>query len=131
VWTTELQKEVILVKRFKFVSLVVALVLFIAVPSFAAPVPSKTAPDQSIASRDADLALVRNVVGQDEVVRALAAQGFTQDQINSRVAQLSQQDLHQLAQNLNEVQAAGLTKAQWFWVGVGALAAVIIIVALN
>jgi len=115
-------------------SVLVVLVLvfaFVAVPSFAAPVPSKTAANQSLASRDADLAMVRDVVSNEQVAQALASRGFTQEQVNSRLAQLNQQDLHQLAQNLNQLQAAGLTRQEWLWVAIGAIAALIIVVAVS
>jgi len=120
--------EALMRRSVVFVSL---LMILVSVPMFAGPVPSKTAPNQSVASRDADLALVNNVVANDQVAKALAEQGLSRVEINSRLAQLSPQDLHQLAQNLDQVQAAGLTRNQWFWIGVGALATVIVILALT
>ena len=111
--------------------LVVVLLVALAVPTFAAPMPSKTAANQSLDSRAADLALVRDVAANQEVAKVLAARGFTQDQVNSRLAQLSPQDLHQLAQNLDSLQAAGLTRQEWIWVGLGALAALILVIALG
>ena len=105
--------------------------MMIAVPSFAAPMPSKTMANQSLDSRAADLALVRDVAANEQVAQALAARGFTQDQVNQRLAQLSPQDLHQLAQNLDQLQAAGLTRQEWIWVGLGALAALILVIALG
>ena len=122
-------KEVV-VKRFYSV-VVVLLALAVAVPSFAAPMPSKTAANQSLDSRTADLALVRDVAANGEVAKVLVARGFTQDEVNQRLAQLSPQDLHQLAQNLDQVQAAGLTRQEWIWVGLGALAALILVIALS
>ena len=107
------------------------MVALLAVPAFAAPVPSKTAANQSLATRDADLALVRDIAANDRVAKVLEARGFTQEQINQKLAQLSPQDLHQLAQNLNQLQAAGLTQQEWIWIGIGALAALILIVALG
>jgi len=123
-------KEVV-VKRFYSVLFVVVMALAIAVPSFAAPMPSKTAANQSLDSRAADLALVRDVAANDEVAKVLTARGFTQDEVNQRLAQLSPQDLHQLAQNLDQLQAAGLTRQEWIWVGLGALAALILVIALS
>ena len=111
--------------------LIVVLALLVAIPSFAAPMPSKTAANQSLDSRAADLALVRDVATNQEVAKVLAARGFTQDEVNSRLAQLSPQDLHQLAQNLDSLQAAGLTRQEWIWVGLGALAALILVIALS
>ncbi len=107
------------------------MVALLAVPSFAAPMPSKTAANQSLAVRDADLALVRDVAANAQVAKVLAAHGLTQEQVNQRVAQLSSQDLHQLAQNLNQLQAAGLTQQEWIWIGIGALAALILVIALG
>jgi len=111
--------------------LLILMVALVAVPTFAAPVPSKTAANQSLATRDADLALVRDVAANEQVAKVLAARGFTQEQVNQKIAQLSPQDLHQLAQNLDQLQAAGLTQQEWIWIGIGALAALILIVALG
>lgn len=107
------------------------MVVFAAMPALAGPVPSKTAANQSLDSRDADLALIRDVAANQQVAQVLADHGFTQDQINQRLAQMSSQDVHQLAQNLNQLQAAGLTKQEWIWVGIGALAALILVIALS
>ena len=109
----------------------ILLIAVMAMPAFAGVVPSKTAANQSLAQRDADLALVRDVVGHDEVAAVLAQHGLTQQQVNEKVAQLSQQDLHQLATNLDQLQAAGLTRQEWWWIGIGALAALILVVALS
>lgn len=113
------------------IGLIALLVVFAAIPSFAVTTPSKTAPNQSLDARAADLALVRDVAANQEVAAALAARGFSQEQVNQKLAQLSPQDLHQLAQNLDQLQAAGLTKQEWIWIGVGALAALILIIALT
>ncbi len=115
-------------------SVLVVLILLVAVsaiPVLGAPVPSKTAANQSLDSRAADLALVRNAVSSSDVANALAARGFTQEQINGKLAALSPQDLHQLATNLNQLQAAGLTHQEWVWIGIGAAAATILIIALS
>ena len=109
----------------------VVLVVALAVPTFAAPMPSKTAANQSLDSRAADLAIVRDVAANQEVAKVLTARGFTQDQVDQKLAQLSPQDLHQLAQNLDSLQAAGLTRQEWIWVGLGALAALILVIALS
>ncbi len=116
----------------KSILFVLALVfVFAAIPAFAGPAPSKTASNQSVASRDADLALVRDVAANEQVASVLAARGFSQEQVNQKLAQMSPQDLHQLAQNLDQLQAAGLTRQEWIWIGIGALAALILIVALT
>jgi hypothetical protein len=106
-------------------------VIVAAVPVFAGPVPSKTAANQSLESRSADLAVVRDIAANDSVATVLAAHGFTTEEVNDRLAQMSSQDLHQLAQNLDQLQPAGLTRSEWIWVGIGALAALILVVALG
>ena len=115
-------------------SVLIALALMVAlvgIPSFAAPVPSKTAANQSLGSRAADLALVRDVAANEQVAHVLAAHGFTREQVNQRLAQLSPQDLHQLVQNLNQLQSAGMTRQEWTYIGIGALAALILVVATH
>lgn len=116
----------------KSILFVLALVfVFAAIPAFAGPAPSKTAANQSVASRDADLALVRDIAANEQVAAALASHGFNQQQVNQKLAQLSAQDLRQLAQNLDQLQAAGLTRQEWIWIGIGALAALILVIALS
>ena len=117
-----------MLKRCMIVFVVLAVA---AIPSFAAPSPSKVVANQSLESRAADLALVRDVVANEQIARVLADRGFSQEQVNQRLAQLSPQDLHQLAQNLDQLQAAGLTQQQWIWIGIGALAVLILVVALK
>ena len=115
----------------KYVFFVVVLLLtFAAIPALAGPVPSKTAANQSIDSRDADLAVVRAVAANDQVAAVLTAHGFTQEQVEQRLAKMSPQDLHQLSQNLEQLQPAGLTRQEWIWIGIGALAALILVIAL-
>ena len=119
-------------KSSKSVLFVLALlVVFAAIPAFAGPVPSKTAANQSLESREADLTFVREVASNDQVAQVLAANGFTQEEVNQRLAQMSPQDLAQLANNLDQLQAAGLTRQEWIWIGIGALAALILVIALT
>lgn len=110
---------------------VVALLLIVAaIPAIAAPVPSKTAANQSLDSRAADLSVVTAVAANEQVSAVLTANGFTQAEVEQRLAQMSPQDLHQLSQNLEQLQPAGLTRQEWIWIGIGALAALILVVAL-
>lgn len=112
-------------------SLFIALTLLLAlsaIPAFAGIAPSKTAANQSIDSRDADIAMVRDVAASEQVAKVLADHGFTQEQVNQKLAQMSPQDLHQLAQNVDQLQAAGLTRQEWTWILIGAVAALLIIV---
>jgi len=113
-----------------------SIILFVAlavlsIPAFAAPMPSKAVANQSLDARSADLALVRDVVAKEQVAKALASHGLTQEQVNQKVAQLSNQDLHQLAQNLNQLNAAGFTTREWTYILIGAVVVLIIIVAAS
>ena len=117
-------------KRLAFMVLILVTALA-AVPAFAGPVPSKTAANQSLDQRTADIAVVRDVLSHDEVAKALEARGFTRAEVDQKLAQLSPQDLHQLAQNLDQIQAAGLTRQEWYWIGIGAVAVLILIIALS
>ena len=112
-------------------SVLIVLILmfaFVALPSFAGLVPSKTAANQSLDARAADLTLVRDVAANEQVAMVLASHGFTQEQVNQRLAQLSSQDLHQHAHNLNQLQAAGsITRQEWYWIAIGAGAVLLII----
>ena len=110
---------------------VVLVMTLAAIPALAGPVPSKTAANQSLESRDADLTLIRDVAANEQVAAVLTANGFTAEEVNQRLEQMSPQDLQQLSQNLEQLQAAGLTRQEWIWIGIGALAALILIVALS
>ncbi|MGH9361219.1 MAG: PA2779 family protein [Thermoanaerobaculia bacterium] len=99
---------------------------FLAQPAQAAPTPSKTAPDQTLAERERDLATVASVLEQEEVLGVLAAHGFTREEANLRLAMLAPEELAALAQNVEQVQAAGQQVPMWIWV----LLAVLIIVAI-
>jgi hypothetical protein len=127
------KKEVVVSNRFSkpIFFLVVLLLTIAAIPAFAGPVPSKTAENQSLASREADLTIVRDVAANEQVAAVLAANGFSADEVNQRLAQMSPQDVHQLAQNLEQLQPAGLTKQEWIWIGIGAIAALILVIALS
>ena len=113
-------------------------------PSIATSTPSSSATNRPsrravIAGRilTGIVALLLTLDAGIKLVRARAAVegsaqlGFTADQVNARVAQLSPQDLHQLANNLDQLNAAGLTRQEWIWVGIGAAAAIILIIALG
>ncbi|HEX2834546.1 MAG TPA: PA2779 family protein [Thermoanaerobaculia bacterium] len=110
---------------------VVLLVAVAAIPAFAGPVPSKTAVNQSLESRDADLQVVRDVASNEDIKAVLTANGFTQEEVDQKLAQMSSQDLHQLRSNLEQLQPAGLTRQEWIWIGIGALAALILVIALG
>lgn len=102
-----------------------------AMPALAGPVPSKMAADQTVADRDADLATVHGAFEVEGVAAALEAQGFTRDEAQARIEQLSDEDLRALAGNVEQIQAAGITQEQWHWIGIGALAILLLLVLLD
>jgi hypothetical protein len=104
--------------------LLLAAVLFslLPTPTSAAPVPSR--------DRASDLAVVHDVIARDEVARALAATGLTHAQIESRLSQLSDQDLAALAADLDQVQAGGAMDRDTMWIVIYVLAGILLIVLL-
>jgi hypothetical protein len=58
-------------------------------------------------NRDADMAKVQQVIETKLVRERLEKLGFTQDEITSRLSQLSDRQLHQVAQNLDDIRVGG------------------------
>lgn len=113
--------------RLTFLVAFVFVVLSVAGTAIAGPVPSQASSSQITCEREADLAIVRDVVSIEPVELALAAQGFTAEEIEQKVAQLSNDDLHQLAQNLDQLHAAaGLTRDQWKWITLAVVGSLLI-----
>jgi PIN domain nuclease of toxin-antitoxin system len=96
-----------LVRRGGAAALLVLLFLSSGPPSSADVIPSKAVDSTAVAPREADLAQVKDFLARDEVAKALSSQGLSPDQVTARLAQLSAEDLHSLALNVNQVQAAG------------------------
>jgi hypothetical protein len=105
---------------------VLALFAVLTLPAQALPVPSKTAADQTLAQRENDLATLGTALDHQEVMDVLAAQGFTRDEVNARLAQLNPQELGALASQVDQLQAAGQRVPSYIWV----LVAVLIVVAI-
>lgn len=116
-------------QRIALLALAALVALVGALPTYALPTPSKTADAQSVAQRDADLATVSGFLEHPEVRQALAQQGLSPDEVNTRLAELSPQDLSSLAGQVDQVQSAGVYVPMWAWIViVVALAALIIAV---
>jgi hypothetical protein len=103
---------------------VLALVTAFTPPAQALPTPSKTAADQTLTERAKDLAALDAVLDQKEVMAVLASHGFTRDEVNQRLAQLSPEELSALAAQTDQLQSAG--QPTYVWV----LIAVLIVVAI-
>lgn len=123
--------------RHRSLLIVSAAFAFSAMPCLASPAPSKTGSNQSVTAREADLGLVRKAASDDIVGQALAAKGLNPEAVQLRLAHLSSSDLHQLASNLEQLQAAGhggsgsSINSRWVWIGIGVLAAIILVAALS
>ena len=78
------------------------------------------------ASRASDLARVSDVVARDHVAQALVAHGLTAQEVEERLARLSDDDLQRLAANLDQVQAAG-NVPNYIWILLGIFLAVSIL----
>ena len=57
--------------------------------------------------RAQDSSNIRQVLENKMVSERLAQLGFTQEEVNSRLSQLSDQQLHKLAVNLDEIKTGG------------------------
>jgi hypothetical protein len=99
------------------------LALLLPAPLLAAPVPSRDRAD--------DLAVVQDALAKAEVAKALSSAGLTQAQIDTRLAQLSDQDLASLAGNLDQVQAGGAMDRNTMWIVIYILAGILLIVLLT
>lgn len=119
----------------KLVSAVSAILLVLAFgvtsasPAGALPVPSKSTDGQTLADREADLAKLRDVVAQDEVSAALEGYGFTEDEVNQRLAQLSPDELQQLNGQIDQLHAAGQVP-QYIWILIAVLIIIVIASAI-
>ncbi|MBW3670474.1 MAG: PA2779 family protein [Acidobacteria bacterium] len=106
----------------------IAVAALMAVPADAATVPSKTAADQSLVERQADLDTINGFVEIDQVSAILAEHGFTDEEVDQRLAALSDEQIASLAENIDQIQAAGLTTSQWTYVLIGAVVVLLILV---
>ena len=117
------------VARFTILAVVLA-VLVAATPSVAIKTPSKTAADQTLEQREIDLAQVRVVVAQPEVAEVIARQGFTTDEVNERLAQLTPEDIHTLSTQIEQLHAAGAGVPTYVWILIAVALGVWVITAL-
>ncbi len=114
------------VRRGGAAALLVLLSLGSTPPSSADVIPSKPVDSAAVAPREVDLAQVKDLLARDEVAKALSSRGLSPDQVTARLAQLSAEDLHSLALNVNQVQAAG-NVPNYIWILLGVFLAVSIL----
>ncbi len=113
-------------------SVIVTLLAVVAggVPANALPAPSKTAGQQSVSAREADLARLQAIAAEEQLAATLAAHGFTAEEVQSRLAQLSPEELAQLSGQVDQLQAAGLQPPNYIWIILAIFLGVLIITAL-
>jgi hypothetical protein len=99
----------------RWTAVVVLGLVSLAVPSLAAPIPSRAAERPTLAASQRDRAAIESLLAREEVARALAAHGLTPEQAEARLARLSAEDVSALAANLQQIQAAGETP-KYIWV---------------
>jgi hypothetical protein len=98
--------------------------LALALPAGAEPLPSRAEADSARAAEE-----VRSVLGRQEVAAALLAHGLRPEEVEARLAELSPEDLRSLAQNVEQVQAAGAVP-NYIWILLGIFLAVSILAAV-
>ncbi len=106
-------------------------VLVVAWPlaASAALIPSKEADALVAPSRQADLEQLGALVARDEVARALSSRGLAPQEVEQRLARLSDEDLRSLAANVDQIRAAG-DVPQYIWILLAVLIVVIILTKL-
>lgn len=110
-------------------ALAVALLCSAQLPLQAAPIPSR-ADDGRATGPSGDAATVRDFLAREDVGRALASLGLSADEVRHRVDRLSDEDLRQLASNLDQVRAAGEQVPEYIWWLLGGLLGVLILSAI-
>jgi len=116
--------------RLVILTLIVALHASMVAPLAAMQTPSKTTSDQSLADRQSELANIQAVIAQPEITAALAQQGFTNDEVHQRLAQLSPDEIQALSSQLDQLQAAGSGVPKYVWILIAVLLGVMILGAL-
>ena len=120
-------------------TLVLLIVMLIIPAAQAAPVPSRSDADTRVEVKLGSLdegaraASVEDVTAElfanDEIARVLEEQGLSSDEVQTRLAQLSPQDLQYLSSNLDQVQAAG-TVPDYIWILLAILLGLLILGAI-
>ena len=95
-----------------------------------APADDVTTSDSVSGARSADMKTLQSVLENKVVRQRLQDLGFTDEQINSRVNQLSDAQLHQVASQINTLFPGGDDGVIWTIVGVLLIVVLIVILAI-
>ena len=95
-----------------------------------APADDVTTSDSVSGARSTDMKTLQSVLENKVVRQRLQDLGFTSEQINSRVNQLSDAQLHQVASQINTLFPGGDDGVIWTIVGVLLIVVLIVILAI-
>jgi len=95
-----------------------------------APADDVTTTESVSGTRSADLRTLQSVLENKVVRQRLQELGFTDEQINSRVNQLSDVQLHQVASQINTLFPGGENGTIWTIVGILLIVVLIVILAI-
>ncbi len=93
---------------------------------YAASIPSKMEASQSLDARANELAAGQSQFASDQIVSALAAEGLSPEQIETRLAQLTTDDLMSLRNQPAQIRSAGISMSRKTWIILGIGAAVVV-----
>jgi hypothetical protein len=94
-----------------------------------APASSRASAIPSRAAAADDVRKVQDALARNEVARVLVERGLGADEVQERLARLSDEDLRSLAANVEQIQAAGQVP-HYIWVLLGIFLAVSILVTI-
>jgi len=107
-----------------------SVVLMVGMPfhALALPIPSKSTNGVPLADDDPDRLMIVQATETKDVAARLSAFGYTHEQVRATLDHLSPQDRHQLATNIEQLQAAG-GKRTVLWVAVAIAVIVVLFIA--
>ena len=128
-------RAVRLMKRPVLVLVLLQLLLTAALPlgsgmAMVAPADETVTSESVSESRSGDLRTLQRVLENKVVHQRLQDLGFTDEQINSRVNQLSDAQLHQVASQINTLFPGGQDGTVWTIVGILLIVVLVIILAI-
>ena len=128
-------RAVRLMKRPMLVLVLLQMLLTVALPlgsgmAMVAPADETVTSESVSESRRGDLRTLQRVLENKVVHQRLQDLGFTDEQINSRVNQLSDAQLHQVASQINTLFPGGQDGTVWTIVGILLIVVLVIILAI-
>lgn len=110
-------------------SVLITIVLLSTTVTIAGSLPSRSEPPAASSDRPSDLTTVQGFLDRDDVRSVLRNHGLSDADIEYRLAQLSDDDLRYLADNVSQVQAAGAVP-EYIWLLLAIFLGVLILSAI-